>query len=147
VHPKLDRRAALVETTLMRTLPRRLLVVLAALLVTLTAMAAAPVAATAAGDTPARVAAPAIAWRLTMPEPEPTPTTNPFIPEDRNLSDCVSSVPQPGCGSKARSGWRQWLVFGVIALAIAFIGWRIVRLVRRNRQAVDAGEVEPSGRR
>ena len=28
-----------------------------------------------------------------------------------------------------------------------FIGWQVVRTVRRSRRAVDAGEVEPSGRR
>jgi len=58
---------------------------------------------------------------------------NDFIPEDVNLSDCISGVPRPGCGSQARSDWRQGLVFGVMAIGIAFIGWRIIRSVRRNR--------------
>jgi hypothetical protein len=29
---------------------------------------------------------------------------NDFIPENRNLSECVSALPKPGCGSSARGG-------------------------------------------
>lgn len=56
---------------------------------------------------------------------------NPFIPEDRNLGDCVSSVPRPDCGTKAHGGWRQGIVFIVLMVGMAFIGWRIFRAVRR----------------
>ena len=65
-------------------------------------------------------------------------TDNPFLPPDKDLTECVSANPQPGCGSKAHGGWRQALMFVVVALAMAFIGWRIVVIVRRNRKAVEA---------
>lgn len=57
---------------------------------------------------------------------------NPFIPEDQNLSECISALPKPGCGSEARGGWRQTLVFVIMAVALAFVGWRIVRSMRRR---------------
>ena len=70
----------------------------------------------------------------------PTPATatatvveNEFIPEDRNLSDCISAVPRPGCGSDNRSGWRQWLVLGAIVGGLGVITWRIVVAGRRAR--------------
>jgi hypothetical protein len=66
----------------------------------------------------------------------PPPTTvvaNDFIPENRNLSDCISAVPRPGCGSKARGGWRQSLVFVALAVGLGFIGWRVVRGARAGR--------------
>jgi hypothetical protein len=63
--------------------------------------------------------------------PDTIPTTaNEFLPEDRDLSDCVSALPQPGCGSEARGGWRQAIVLVFIGLALAFIVWRIVRNAR-----------------
>lgn len=63
---------------------------------------------------------------------------NPFLPEDRNLGDCVSSMPRPDCGSKAHGGWRQGIVFIILMLGMAFIGWRIFRAVRRaDRQIPD----------
>jgi hypothetical protein len=110
----------------------RLLAALAALLIPLAAVAA-PVTAAAAP--------PALAVAGT-PSPTPPVTDNPFIPPDKNLSDCVSANPLPGCGSKAHGGWRQFLVFVFVALAIGFIGWRIVLIVRRNRK-----ELESSGQR
>jgi hypothetical protein len=58
---------------------------------------------------------------------------NDFIPENRNLSECVSALPKPGCGSSARGGWRQGAILGVLVVGLAFIAWRIVRSVRRNR--------------
>jgi hypothetical protein len=77
------------------------------------------------------------------PEPPATVVDNPFIPEDQNLSDCVSALPRPGCGSEERGGWRQGLVFGLIIAAGAFIAWRIVRIVRQR----DARGVPPGGPR
>jgi len=57
---------------------------------------------------------------------------NPFLPDERNLSDCISAVPKPGCGSKARGGWRQTLVFAVMALGLLGIAWRIATGLRRG---------------
>jgi hypothetical protein len=131
---------ALVETCSMPFV-RRLLVVLAVLLIPI---AAATTAAAASADpAPAAVAA-------ATPPTAPPVTDNPFLPPDKDVTECVSANPQPGCGSKAHGGWRQALTFVVVALAMAFIGWRIVVIVRRNRKAVEAApseEPEPSGRR
>lgn len=60
-------------------------------------------------------------------------TINEFFPEDRALGDCLSSLPKPGCGSEARGGWRQSLVFVVILAGLAFIAWRIVAQSRKAR--------------
>jgi hypothetical protein len=65
----------------------------------------------------------------TLPEP------NPFIPEDRNLSDCLSSIPKPGCGSEARGGPLQLATFGILMAGMAFIGWRVFRAVKRRDDA------------
>ena len=65
-------------------------------------------------------------------------TDNDFIP-DRDLDDCVSALPQPGCGSQARSGWRQLVIFGLLVVALSFIAWRIVRAARRARATQEEG--------
>ena len=78
-------------------------------------------------------AAAATAPREPPAPPDTVPTTdNEFLPENEDLSDCVSALPQPGCGSEARGGWRQALVFVAIGLGLAVIVWRIVRTVRRR---------------
>jgi hypothetical protein len=72
-------------------------------------------------------------------DPPPPPVTiNEFIPEDLNLTDCVSALPKPGCGSEARGGWRQGLVFAVVVGGLAFIGWRIAAGVRRRDRVLNA---------
>jgi hypothetical protein len=55
---------------------------------------------------------------------------------ERDVSECISAVPQPGCGYEPqqagdRGGWLQWTLFGVMLVALAFIGWRVVLGVRR----------------
>jgi hypothetical protein len=66
-------------------------------------------------------------------EPPPPPVTdNVFIPADRDLGECITAVPRPGCGSDARSDWHQGLVLGVMVAGLVVIGWRIVRGVRRR---------------
>ena len=64
--------------------------------------------------------------------PTTTMLDNPFLPEEANIGDCVSALPRPECGSKARGGWRQTLVFAAVAVAIAVIGFRLVVAVRRR---------------
>jgi hypothetical protein len=88
---------------------------------------------------PLAVAAPAVEAAQAPPTTTPTSVTdNPFIPPNKDLSTCVSANPQPGCGSSAHGGWRQFLVFAVVVVALAFIGWRVVVIVRRNRREVEA---------
>lgn len=62
----------------------------------------------------------------------PTVTYNDFIPEERDLSDCISAIPKPGCGSEAKGGWRQMLVLGLVVTGLGFIGWRVIAGARKN---------------
>jgi hypothetical protein len=71
--------------------------------------------------------------------PPTTIVDNPFLPDDQNLSDCISALPRPDCGSDARGGWRQILVFALVLAGFAFIAWRVVRSLRRR----DARGVPP----
>jgi hypothetical protein len=61
-----------------------------------------------------------------------TLSTNPFIPEDVNIGDCVSSLPRPGCGNEIRGDSHAMLTFAVLVAGLSFIGWRIGRSVRRR---------------
>ena len=69
-------------------------------------------------------------------DPPPPPSTiaadNEFLP-NRDLDECISSLPQPDCGSEGRSGWRQVVILGVLIAGIAFIAWRIIHSARRSR--------------
>ena len=69
---------------------------------------------------------------------EPTATTvereNEFVPADRPISECISAIPKPGCGSEARGGWRQSLVLLAILAGLALIVWRIVVSARKARR-------------
>jgi hypothetical protein len=67
--------------------------------------------------------------------PDTLPEANVYLPEDRNLSDCLSSLPKPGCGSEQRGGAIQLVTFAVLMLGMAFIGWRIFLGVRRRDRA------------
>ena len=61
------------------------------------------------------------------------PTINEFYPEERSLSDCLSSLPKPDCGSDARGGWAQGVVLLAILAGLGVIGWRIRAASRRAR--------------
>lgn len=72
------------------------------------------------------------------PEPSPPATYNEFYPAERDLSDCLSALPKPGCGSEARGGFHQNAVFLVLVLGLAVIGTRIVVAIRRrDRELTD----------
>jgi hypothetical protein len=64
----------------------------------------------------------------------PPVTANPFLPEDRGISDCISALPKPGCGSEERGGWRQGLILVALVGGLSVIGWRIVAGVRRTER-------------
>jgi len=108
-----------------RTVAGLLLAVAAAVLVVV-----GPRSAAAATDDPEP---PSTTVSVAVGGPSTTVLENDFIPEDRDLSDCISALPRPGCGSKARGGWRQTLVFLVVVFGLAFIAWRIIRSARRKR--------------
>jgi hypothetical protein len=93
-----------------------------------------PASQAAAAGHPSTEASPV----TTVPEPAPEATDNPFIPENANLGDCVSSLPRPGCGSEARGGAGQWLVFGALVGGLGFIGWRVSRGIRKGRPTPQA---------
>lgn len=67
----------------------------------------------------------------------PVSTLNDFIPEERDLSDCISAVQKPGCGSESRSDYHQMLVFAALIGGMGLIAWRVVVGARRNRQEID----------
>lgn len=62
---------------------------------------------------------------------------NVFLPEEQNISDCIGLVDKPDCGSKAKGGWRQYLVLAVLAGGLAFIGWRIAKGVKARDAVVN----------
>ena len=74
------------------------------------------------------------------PSTVPDSTINEFIPEGRAISDCISAAPKPGCGSESRSDWHQWLVFIALAGGMAFVGWRVVAGLRKQRTEPDRSQ-------
>ncbi|MFN8020893.1 MAG: hypothetical protein U0Q03_05120 [Acidimicrobiales bacterium] len=81
---------------------------------------------------------------LDQREQAATLSTNPFIPEDANLGDCVSSLPRPGCGNEIRGDSHALLTFAVLVAGLTFIGWRIFRSVKR-RDTAPSEPAPPSG--
>lgn len=71
----------------------------------------------------------------TEPVDPPPITVNEFFPQDRSLSDCLSALPKPGCGSEARGGMHQTAVFAALVLGLLVIGTRIVFAIRRRDAA------------
>ena len=71
----------------------------------------------------------------------PVDTANPFLPENRDVTDCVGTVQRPGCGSAARGGWHQNLVaiamIGGLFIVFGRVAWVVIRAQRR---ATAAGE-------
>lgn len=73
--------------------------------------------------------------------PDTVPTSeNVFLPADQQLSECISALPPPSCGSEARGGWRQTVLFVIVGLALAFIGWQIIRSARRRARAPEPAD-------
>ena len=66
---------------------------------------------------------------------QPPTTENDFMNLERDVTSCISSNPQPGCGreptsSSDRGGWQQLLLFFIMFLGMAFIFWRVYLSVR-----------------
>lgn len=101
---------------------------------TLALLAMTPTHTASAGDQIAIASASTTPAAATTDETTPTgDTINEFFPEERSLGDCLSSLPKPGCGSDARGGWRQTLVFVAILGGLAIIAWRVVAQSRKAR--------------
>ncbi len=83
------------------------------------------------------------AAQATAPTPEPAtpPTTeivvdeaNPFLPENRDLSDCIGMLQRPGCGSESRGGWHQNAVAIVMVSGLFIVFGRVAWGVRRSQK-------------
>lgn len=70
---------------------------------------------------------------------------NVFLPEDKNVSDCVGTMERPGCGSKSKGGWHMFFVFTAIILGLGVIGWRLSVGIRRRDAVVNAPAPDDSG--
>ena len=81
---------------------------------------ASPVAIAASADVPSG-------------EIEPVTTDNTFFPDNADLTDCLGTVERPGCGSKARGGWRQTLVFVAMIIGLLIVFGRVGLALYRNR--------------
>lgn len=86
--------------------------------------------------------APQAVQATTPPPAEPaTPTTelvvdeaNPFLPENRDITDCIGMLQRPGCGSEARGGWHQNLVAIVMVTGLLIVFGRVAWGVRRSQK-------------
>jgi hypothetical protein len=67
----------------------------------------------------------------------PVDTANPFIPEDRDLTECIGMLQRPGCGSEARGGWHQNAVAIAMIAGLAVVFGRVAYGVRKNRRSSD----------
>jgi len=87
----------------------------------------------------------------TTPSPDPAapPTTelvvdeaNPFLPDQRNLTDCVGMLQRPGCGSESRGGWHQNVVAIVMVTGLLIVFGRVAWGVRRSQKNAAASAPE-----
>lgn len=62
----------------------------------------------------------------------PITTANEFLPEDRDVTDCIGALERPGCGNENRGGWRQTVVFGLLVVGLLIVFGNVVRGVRRR---------------
>jgi hypothetical protein len=58
---------------------------------------------------------------------------------DRNLDECISAMPRPGCRTSTDTDAMQIAVFSVLIGALVLIGWRIARATRQRDRAASAG--------
>lgn len=73
-----------------------------------------------------------------------TTIDNSFLDTKRELSQCLNnSIDLPDCGIEPkvagdRGGSLQLITFGVLALGIAFICWRVTRAIRARDAALQS---------
>lgn len=119
-------------------------------MVTTVAMLASPVPVAAdtgshgpgLGEPPAVASVGALA---AADDPVGTDTTtdeaNPFLPDERDLTDCVGLVERPGCGSESRGGLHQNLVAIAMVGGLLIVFGRIAWSVRRGQQRQESSRV------
>ncbi len=59
---------------------------------------------------------------------------NPFLPENRDITDCIGTLQRPGCGSEARGGWHQNAVAIVMITGLLIVFGRVAWGVRRGQK-------------
>ena len=64
-------------------------------------------------------------------------TANDFLDLERDVTQCISSNPLPGCGreptsSGDRGGWQQLLLFGILIVGLGIVFGRVFVAVRRG---------------
>jgi hypothetical protein len=79
--------------------------------------------------------APALHVSATIPPTVPPVVTNDLLPDSNDVTNCIGTVEQANCGSKARADGHTYLVFLALAAGLTFIGWRIARGVKARDQA------------
>ncbi len=67
---------------------------------------------------------------------------NPFLPETRDLTDCVGMMQRPGCGSEARGGWHQNLVAIAMVGGLLVVFGRVAWAVRRSQKNAAASAAD-----
>ena len=63
---------------------------------------------------------------------------NPFLPENRDLTECIGMLQRPGCGSEARGGWHQNAVAIVMIAGLLLVFGRVAWGVRRSQKQMAA---------
>ena len=101
---------------------------------------AQPAAAQPATARPA-AAQPSHAQPASATSVAPPDTVNDLLPEVENIGTCIGTLERPGCGSKAKGDFRQYLTFFLLFLGMSFIGWRITIGVRKR----DREHTKPTG--
>ena len=77
--------------------------------------------------------------------PSAPPVTNDLLPQNNDVTNCVGTVEQANCGSKARADGHTYLVFLALAAGLTFIGWRIARGVKARESLTSGGPAQRDG--
>ena len=81
--------------------------------------------------------APALHADATVPPTNPPVVTNDLLPQNNDVTNCIGTVEQPNCGSKARADGHTYLVFLALTLGLVFIGWRVARGIKARDASHD----------
>jgi hypothetical protein len=78
----------------------------------------------------------------TVPDEIVVDEANPFLPENRDLTECIGMLQRPGCGSEARGGWHQNAVAIVMIAGLLLVFGRVAWGVRRSQKRIAASAPE-----